>query len=38
MLRQASKQSVDYSGGHRDVHCGKAFEDDEGYCRYFIEL
>jgi hypothetical protein len=21
----------------RDAHCGKALEDDESYCRYFIE-
>jgi hypothetical protein len=37
MLKPVSKQSVDYSRGHRDDHCGKAFADDEGYCRYFIE-
>jgi len=37
IVKPVSKQSVDYSRGHRDAHCGKAFEDDEGYCRYFIE-
>jgi len=36
-MLKASKQSVDYSLGHRDAHCGKAFDDDKSYCRYFIE-
>jgi hypothetical protein len=35
--KSVSKQLVDYSRGHREAHCGKAFEDDDGYCHYFIE-
>jgi hypothetical protein len=27
----------DYSRGHRDSHCGHAFEGDKNYCRHFIE-
>ncbi len=25
------------SSRHRESHCGKAFDDDKFYCRYFIE-
>jgi hypothetical protein len=31
-----SKSEVDYSRGMAESHCGKAFEDDNNYCRYFI--
>jgi hypothetical protein len=37
MPNQVSKQAADYSLGRRDAHCGKALENDESYCRYFIE-
>ena len=33
-MLKASKQSVDYSRGHRDGH---AFEGDKNYCQHFIE-
>jgi hypothetical protein len=33
---KASKESVDYSRGMADSHCGKSFKDDTGYCRHFI--
>ena len=32
---KVTKQSADYSHGHRDAHCGKSFPDDTGYCRHF---
>jgi hypothetical protein len=35
-MPKVSKQSVDYSIGMKESHCGKASEDDKGYCRYFI--
>jgi hypothetical protein len=35
-MLKSSKQSVDYSRGHREGHCGHSFEGDEGYCRHFI--
>jgi hypothetical protein len=34
---KVTKASVDCSRGHRDAHCGHAFEGDKGYCRHFIE-
>ena len=33
---KASKESVNYSRGMADSHCGKSFKDDTGYCRHFI--
>jgi hypothetical protein len=36
-MLKASKQSVDYSRGMKEHHCGHSFEGDEGYCRHFIE-
>jgi hypothetical protein len=35
-MRKASKSEVGYSRGMRESHCGKASEDDEGYCCHFI--
>jgi hypothetical protein len=37
MLKQVSKQTAGYSLGRREAHCGKAYPDDENYCRHFIE-
>ena len=34
---KATKQSVDYSRGHRDSHCGPSFDGDKNYCRFYIE-
>ncbi len=34
---KVSKAAVDYSRGHKDSHCGPAFDGDKGYCRYFVE-
>jgi hypothetical protein len=36
-MLKASKQSVDYSRGMKERHCGHAYEGDENYCRHFIE-
>ena len=36
-MDKVSKTSVDYKRGHANSHCGQAFNDDKGYCRYFIE-
>jgi hypothetical protein len=36
-MLKADKRSVDYSWGHRDSHCGHAFDGDKNYCRHFIE-
>jgi hypothetical protein len=36
-MRKVSESEVDYSRGHRESHCGKVFDDDKFYCRYFIE-
>ena len=30
-----SKREVNYSLGHNDSHCGKVFEDDNGYCKNY---
>ncbi len=30
------KSQADYSRGHREAHCGHAFDGDKGFCRYFI--
>jgi hypothetical protein len=35
-MYKISKSDVDYSIGHKDSHCGKSFDDDKGYCRFFI--
>lgn len=35
-MAKVSKQSVNYSRGHKDSHCGKVFPDDKGYCRHYI--
>src|SRR5438046_6263276 len=35
-IPKVSKDSVDYSLGYKDSHCCKSFDDDKGYCRYFI--
>ncbi len=35
-MPKLSKSEVDYSLGMKESHCGKAFEDDQDYCRYFI--
>jgi len=35
-MLKATKASVDYSPGHKDSHCGKSFDDDNGYYRYFM--
>jgi hypothetical protein len=37
MLHKVDKQSVSYSRGHRDAHCGRSYENDTGYCRHFVE-
>jgi hypothetical protein len=34
-MSKATKASVNYSKGHRDAHCGPAFEGDRGFCRHF---
>jgi hypothetical protein len=34
---KASKESVDYSRGMRDRHCGKMDSADDGYCKHFME-
>lgn len=31
-----SKSEAQYGRGTREEHCGRAFEADTGYCRYFI--
>jgi len=36
-MPKADKQSVDYTRGHADSHCGETFDGDHGYCRHFIE-
>jgi len=36
MLKHSPVNTVDYGLGHKDSHCGKAFDDDKRYCRYFI--
>jgi hypothetical protein len=35
-MYKISKADVRYSIGHADSHCGKSFDADKGYCRYFI--
>jgi hypothetical protein len=35
-MRKATKSDVDYSLGMKERHCGKAYPDDENFCRYFI--
>jgi hypothetical protein len=35
-MPKLSKSEIDYSLGMKESHCGKAFEDDQDYCRYFI--
>jgi len=35
-MPKLSKSEVDYSLGIKESHCGKAFEDDQDYCRHFI--
>ena len=35
-MYKTAKTDVNYSIGHADSHCGKAFDDDKGYCKYFI--
>jgi hypothetical protein len=32
---KASKESVSYSLGEAKSHCGRGFEGDTGYCRYY---
>jgi hypothetical protein len=34
-MPKVNKNSVGYSRGHRDSHCGKAFDGDRGYCRHY---
>lgn len=36
--KKYDKNEVHYSPGHRDSHCGKAWKDDEGYCRHFMSV
>jgi hypothetical protein len=35
-MRKISKGEAQYSLGMKTSHCGRAFEDDHDYCRYFI--
>jgi len=35
-MYKIAKADVNYSIGHADSHCGKSFDDDKSYCRYFI--
>ncbi|HEY6021570.1 MAG TPA: hypothetical protein VIY48_17290 [Candidatus Paceibacterota bacterium] len=37
-MSKFSKESVNYSRGMKDSHCGKVFSDDKGYCRHFSHL
>ena len=32
---KATKAAVSYSLGEKNSHCGKSFEGDTGFCRYF---
>ena len=36
MADKVSKDSVDYSRGMYESHCGPTFRDDKGYCKHFI--
>lgn len=37
-MAKAEKKDVDYSLGMAESHCGKVFEDDKSYCRFFSKM